>query len=234
MGDDHLFVSRHILREIGDLLDEVPGLIEDLEIAIVKLDHIGRGMFDGLPGKWHKKPSEFPIPFSVDAYDARDKLHNELVGWVRMVCESRAIEDYPKNTTPAVAKWLRDHLMSLGMTEGAHDALAGIGGVVDAVRWIVCPPKRVASEREIRRTDNVRLNARGVAALARILYEAGDDRCAGLNKRRVLHLREMKYLNTAPGPWHPQFPLQFYVGEVLKSHFVALAKEESQRQNVSA
>ncbi|WP_052077525.1 hypothetical protein [Rhodococcoides fascians] len=252
MGDDHLFVSRATLREIGELLSEIPGLLEELEVSLLRQDRIGKVR----AGNKRTKPSEFPIPFSISASEAAEELHNVLVTWVRMICEQRGIEYWPSGYTHLSAfigplqeqdrriphgyvvdadvvlvRWLTDHLMSLGMTEGAHEALGEIGDAVTAVRWIICPPIRQRPQPTIERLASVRaleLNANGIAALARELVGYGSDEYRTLNRRRVKYMHQAGWISPVLAP-KPGYPLMFHVGTVLDVHVAKDAEQQDAR-----
>lgn len=219
MNDDHLFVPRHELKALGELLKEIPGLVSDLSVSVRRQDRIG------IPGgaRKPKRPSEQPLPYRIDASEAGDELHNELGTWVRIVCEYRGIEDRPKDTTPALARWLDTNLIALGMTEGAQAAFEAIGNSVDRVRWIVCPPPEVRhiDEHRLAEARRLRLNARGIATLA---TELGDE-YRHLSKRRVLYLHERRYIAPVPGPWRKDIIL-FLVGDVMDAHLDHPIREE--------
>lgn len=243
MDDDHLFVSRATLREIGELLSEIPGLLEDLEVSLLRQDRIGKVS----AGNKRTKPSEFPIPFSVSASEAAETLHNVLVTWVRMICEQRDIEYWPSGYTHlstfigplreqdrrmphgyvidadvVLVRWLVDHLMSLGMTEGAHEAREEISEAVTAVRWIICPPVRPRPQPTIERLASVRaleLNANGIATLAQELVGYGSDEYRTLNRRRVKYLREARRIKPVfDFSTRARAQLKYHVGSVLDAH----------------
>lgn len=218
-AEDHLFIPRHELDALSGLLREIPSLVADLSVSIRRQDRIG------IQGKSRKpkRPTEQPLPYRIDAVDAGDELHNELGTWVRIVCEYRDIEERPRDTTAALARWLNANLIALGMTKGADNALEAVGKAVDRVRWIVCPPEPVRHIDQVR-LDSARgliLNARGIATLATELGEA----YRHLSKRRVLYLNEREYIRPVPGPWRKDWVL-FYVGDVMDAHLAHPIREE--------
>lgn len=218
-SNDHLFVPRHELKKLAELLQEIPGLVSDLSVSVRRQDRIG------LPGgaRKPKRPSEQPLPYRIDAVEAGDELHNELGTWVRLVCEYRDLDERPKDTTPALARWLDTNLIALGMTEGAENALEAVGAAVDRVRWIVCPPQAVRhiDQERLSNARKLRLNARGIATLA---TELGDE-YRNLSKRRVLYLHERRYIAPVPGPWRKDW-VMFLVGDVMDAHLDHPIREE--------
>jgi hypothetical protein len=216
---DHLFIPRHELDALSALLREIPGLMADLSVSVRRQDRIGlRG-----EAKKPKRPSEQPLPYRVDAVDAGDELHNELGTWVRIVCEYRGIEQRPRDTTAALARWLDKNLIALGMTEGTENALEAVGKAVDRVQWIVCPPEPVRhiDQQRLESARKLRLNARGIATLA---SELGDE-YRHLSKRRVLYLKEREWIKQVPGPWRKDWVL-FLVGDVMDAHLAHPIRDE--------
>ncbi|MEV0294517.1 hypothetical protein [Nocardia sp. NPDC050710] len=208
----HLYLDRTELRALAELLREIPDLADDLTISRTRQSRTGaQGDF-----RMHRRPSEQPLPYNPAAARAADELHAVLVSWVRLVCEQRGI-DYPGSpSTAGMARWLDRNLIALAMTEGVVQAPAEIRRVVQAAQWIVCPPSApiVLDESELARARAHRLNASGIATLAK---ELGEE-YRTLTVRRVQTLRDAGKIAPLPGPWAPDWPEQFLVGHVLDQH----------------
>ncbi|WP_280479113.1 hypothetical protein [Nocardia asiatica] len=209
---NHMFIPRHELTKLRELLLQIPSLAVDLGVAITKqarLGEIGKG-------RKPRRPSEQPLPYHIDAAAVADELHNELTGWVRVVCEQRAIEYTGPTSTPGLARWLERHIIALAMTEGSETALTEIGRIFDVADRIVCPPalRIVVDAEKLATARRQALNASGIAALAK---ELGEE-FRHLTKRRVFVLREAKLIQPLPGPWRADWPLLFRVGDVLDAH----------------
>ncbi|MGN7133395.1 hypothetical protein ACTHQY_08990 [Rhodococcoides corynebacterioides] len=213
MTVDHLFVSRHELQQLSDDLHAVRGLVEELAITVARLDRIGRGDRNGN----RTKPSEYPAPMNLGAYQAGEDLHTALVFCVNQVCEQRGITDRPGDTTPKLAAWIDAHLMSVGTTQGAGETVHQIRDAIRNVRFQICPPVKPIDPAALTSARRTRLSANGIATLARRLADAGDERYADLNRRRVKYLREIGRITPVPGPWKPDWVL-YEVGDVLDSH----------------
>lgn len=209
---NHLYLDRVQLRELAELLREIPDLVQDLGIAVTRQSRLGS------PGDYrmHRRPGEQPLPYNPAAARARDELHAVLVAWVRLVCEQRVIEYAGPVSTPGLARWLDRHLIALAMTEGASGAPDEIRGVVQAALWVVCPPKSpiVFDETKLEQARRQRLNVSGIVALAKEL----DETYRNLTVRRIQTLRNAGKVDPVPGPWAPGWPELYVVGEVLDAH----------------
>lgn len=208
---DHRYIARHDIKLIREHLRDIPELAEDLAVAVMRQDRLGeRG------GGAHQRPSEQPLPYSIAAQEATEQLHNTLGGWVRVVCEHLNRGYGGRDTTPALARWLMRHLETLAMIPGAETARGEIKDAVERAEWIACPPRRIVQidEHRLYEAREMWLNTAGIAALAR---ELGDE-WRHLTKRRVHVLAEAGLIRPVPGPWHPRWPTQWVVGEVLDAH----------------
>ncbi|WP_054815419.1 hypothetical protein [Nocardia arizonensis] len=213
-GAHHLYLDRLELRALAELLREIPELVEDLTIARTKQTRAGsRGDY-----RLHRRPSEQPLPYDPAAARAADELHACLVSWVRLVCEQRAMRYPGSPTTAGLARWLDRNLIALAMTEGAADAPADLRRVVRNAWQVVCPPGTPVAldESAVAAARSQRLNASGIAALAKEL--GGEYRA--LTTRRIQTLRDAGRIRPLPGPWAPDWPEQFIVGQVLDEHLV--------------
>ncbi len=220
---NHMFIPRHELKKLRELLQEIPDLAIDLGIAITKqarLGEVGRG-------RKPRRPSEYPLPYHLGASEAAEELHNALVGWARLVCEQRAITYVGPVSTPGIARWLERNIIALAMTEGSERALNDIGESVDNAKWIVCPPMQpiVVDANKMAKARRLRLNASGIATLA---IELGEE-YRNLTARRVRVLRDAQMIRPVPGPWRPDFPALYLVGQVLDAHLALPIRERHAR-----
>ncbi|MFE4714803.1 hypothetical protein ACFRAM_28575, partial [Paenibacillus sp. NPDC056722] len=228
-------------------LSELPELALDLAETVTKqarLGEVGRS-------RQQHRPSEQPLPFHVDAAAAAAELHNALVGWVRLVCEQRAVTYSqtvgepvawlplrwvpgefvgplrPNNapalqpqppTTGELARWLKRHIYALAVTEGAKECYPELHAIAKHAGRLVCPPAVdiVVDDAKIARARKLSLSASGIATLAR---ELGEE-YRNLTRRRVHVLKEAGEISPVPGPWRPDWPMLFPVGEVLDAHLL--------------
>ncbi|WP_280358131.1 hypothetical protein [Nocardia otitidiscaviarum] len=210
----HLYLSHAAIRDLDRLLREIPDLAEDLTDAIAC-----RTRLNG-PTEYRLQPraATQPLPYNPAASQAADHLHATLVSWTRLICEQRDLTYTSGTTTAALARWLHRNLIAFAMTEGVESAPTDIAAAVDTATRIVCPPARdrpldAAQLAQARRT---RLSASGIATLAKELGEQYE----ALTVRRVQTLRDAGRIDPVPGPWSPDVPELFVVGEVLDAHLI--------------
>lgn len=216
---NHLFIERHDLKVLRRLLHGIPELATELGIAVTKQARLGEVGRSRKP----RRPSEQPLPYNLQASEVAEELHNFLTGWARLVCEQRAIEYQGPTSTPGVANWLERHVYSLAMTEGAETVLPELEQILKAAEFIVCPPARpiTVDAAKYARARKVRLNASGIAVLAQ---ELGEE-YRNLTARRVRVLRDAGLIAPIPGPWRPDWPDLYQVGDVLDAHLTLPIRE---------
>ncbi|WP_306363127.1 hypothetical protein [Nocardia sp. CC227C] len=212
MTPDHLYLSHDAIRDLDRLLREIPDLAADLTDAFAC-----RTRLNG-PTEYRLQPRSAtqPLPYNPAASKAADHLHATLVSWTRLICEQRGLPYTAGATTPALARWLHRNLIAFAMTEGVESAPTDIAAAVAAATRIVCPParERPINTDQIAQARRARLNASGIATLAKELGE----KYQSLTVRRVQTLRDAGRIDPVPGPWSPDLPELFVVGEVLDAH----------------
>lgn len=208
---DHLYLSHEAIRDLATVLAEIPDVAEDLEDAVTR-----RARHNAPSHRLSSRTSDQPLPFSPTAARARDHLHATLVAWVRLICEQRAVPYKGDPTTPGLSRWLHRNLIAFAMTEGVESAPAEIRSAVDAALNIIspAPAKLTINASQLAAARRTRLNMSGIATLARELGEP----FAKVTVRRIQTLRDAGKITPIPGPWSPDCPEQFTVGEVLDAH----------------
>ncbi|MEV0356360.1 hypothetical protein AB0H71_09885 [Nocardia sp. NPDC050697] len=222
---DGLFLTRTELRELAELLREIPELADDLVIARSKQAKLSsRTDF-----RMRRRPGEQPLPYDPAAATAADHLHAVLGGWVRLVCEQRALDYRGAPITADLARWLDRNLIALAMTDGVQGAPLEIGRAVRIATDVVCPPVATTEwdEGMIERARAGRLNASGIATLAK---ELGAE-YRTLTVRRVQTLRDAGRIAPVPGPWAPGWPEMFVVGAVLDQHLAHPVRQRTGSKN---
>lgn len=112
-------------------LAEVPNLCDQLDVTLSRQTAVTP--HDG------GKAAETPLPFNVNASEARTNLHATLVGWVRDIHDGS--EQWPADETPLLSRWLFSRLNRIRVHVAA-DALADeIGYAVSEARRAVDRPK---------------------------------------------------------------------------------------------
>ncbi|MFE3060580.1 hypothetical protein [Nocardia sp. NPDC059239] len=205
------FIEPHRLPLLRRLLRRVPALAADLHHTRTKQARLG-----SIGGSQSQKVFGQPLPYHVDAAKIADKLHAELVSWVRLVCEQRAIGYQGPTGTGGLALWLERHIYSLACTEGAEDCYPNLHAITKKADAIVCPPafEVVVDDAKLMHARAMALSASGIATLAQ---ELGEE-YRNLTRRRVFVLRDAEEIRPVPGPWRPDWPLLFPVGDVLDAH----------------
>lgn len=211
-GPNHMFISRHELTKLREVLSEIPSIAADLPVTITKQARLGEVGRSRKP----RRPSEQPLPYHLDAARIADELHNALVGWARLVCEQRALEYTGPTSTAGLARWLGRNYIALAMTEGAETALEELGHLADVAHTIICPPYRpvAVDEQKLAAARHRYLNANGIVTLAK---ELGEE-YRHLTYRRVKVLKEAGLIEPVPGPWRSDWPTLYLVGDVLDAH----------------
>lgn len=208
---NHLYLDRAALKDLSELLREIPGLTADLDDAVAC-----RTRLTDPANRVSPRSNDQPLPFNPKAAAVRDHLHATLVAWVRLVCEQRAVDYSGNPSTAGLSRWLDRNLIALAMTEGVDAAPADLRSAVDAAARIICPPavEIVIDASQIEAARRVRLNISGIALLAKELGEPFNT----VTPRRIQTLRDAGRLGSVPGPWSPDWPEQFIVGEVFDAH----------------
>ncbi|MFC4123716.1 hypothetical protein [Nocardia rhizosphaerae] len=209
--DTHLYLDRDAAWELARMLGDIPDLAEDLEDARTRQTRFGAVDYRTRNGAGERR-----LPFNTAAAQAEDHLRVVLVSWVRVVCEQRAYAYDGAASIAGMAEWLQRNIVAFAMTEGVDAAPADIAAAIETAIAVVCPPVDVfaADADLVVRARAVRLNASGIAKLAVKLGEG----YLNLNARRLRTLREAGLVRPVPGPWSPDWPELFVVGEVLDAH----------------
>ncbi|MGS2807407.1 hypothetical protein [Nocardia sp. MW-W600-9] len=209
--DDHLYLDRDAARELARMLGDIPDLAEDLADARTRQTRFGAVDYRTRNGAREQR-----LPFNPAAARVEDELGAVLVSWVRLVCEQRDHTYDGAASISGMAEWLQRNIIAFAMTEGVEGAPAEIGAAIEAAEAIVCPPADVsnADAELVVRARAVRLNAAGIGKLAQQL----GDGYRNLNARRVRTLRAAGLVQPVPGPWAPDWPELYVVGEVLDAH----------------
>lgn len=208
--DLHFSIDHAAKRELLRVLREVPDLAEDLLDTRTRQTRFGAVDFRTRSGAIEQR-----LPFNEAAVKVEGHLRTVLSTWTRLVCEERAIDYTGADTLSALAQWLERNIVALALTPGAECALDDIRTAVEAAAFVVCPPAQPTVDAElVRRARAVRLNVTGIGELA---GQLGAE-YRNLTPRRVRTLREAGLIEPVPGPWAPDWPELFVVGEVLDAH----------------
>ncbi|MFC4124912.1 hypothetical protein [Nocardia rhizosphaerae] len=210
MADTEMFLSRADCHELVAALREIPDLLEPLALAIIRGDRQGLDAVTCRPAPQSKPPVDY------GAQAMADDLHNLLSGWVRVVCDHRAMEVPYVGDIPAAAKWLDTNVIALAMTPGAdaafHDIVKAITGLQ---RRLKRPGDGSLTEDELTAANRMVITAYQIDKVTHLLGERGE----GLNRRRVEVLDKAGVLKWCTRD--RDTGTRFYrLGDILEAHAV--------------
>jgi len=133
---DHYYLPRSDQDKLVAILGTIPSLVEDLAVTLCKQDRISQSGPRISTGK-----NAQPLPYSPEASEAADLLHDTLAAWVKVVCDQRALEAPGHNDTKSLARWLHRWHIALAMTEGAQESFNEIAYAVGVARRAVDRPQ---------------------------------------------------------------------------------------------
>lgn len=213
---DGFWLPREDQEKLVAILATIPSLVEDLSVSLTRQDRIGSGM------RIRSGSDEQPLPIGLTAMEAADELHDELVRWVRLVCEQRTYP-YPGNDTLTLARWLKHKVIALALTEGADEALHDINLVVRNARAAVDRPQeriRHINPADVHDAADTHLSAQQIARIATQLEE----RYRNLNLKRVITLRKAEQIS----PIRQVDGLDVYcLGDVLSAHLAYPSRKKA-------
>lgn len=137
---DDFYLDRPSQAALVELLEQIPGLVEDLTIAITRQDRFSTGM------RIRRGSDEQPLPLNGYASDAARDLHSELSRWVRMVVEQRQLDYTGPDATISLAWWLKRWIIALALTPGSEEAVDDIQHAMRKARAAVDRPREKGSE----------------------------------------------------------------------------------------
>lgn len=207
MSDQHMFITDAERLEIIDALREIPDLLEPLALAIV------RGDRHGLTDSTTRRAPQSTPPIDYAAQAMAEDVHNLLTGWVRVVCEERALREPDVDSIVQAARWLDRNATALAMSPGAPDAHRTICAAVRRIRQRLRRGDDTLTDEDIAQANRQILTAYQIDKIVPMLGEHG----RGLNRRRVELLAKSGELrpcssDTATGT---RF---FRLGDILAAH----------------
>ncbi|WP_228835242.1 hypothetical protein [Nocardia abscessus] len=204
---DQLYLSRAEMKQLIALLRRIPALINELAITETRQAVVKSGL--GAP-RCRQEPQ---LPMHIGAYLAAEALYIELIGWVKLVAEQRALTPPRIRDTRRAARWLDRHVVSLAMTEGSETALDDIkaaGTQCEIVMDLPLDDDIVIDQARLRAANNKVVTAYQVEKLAAKLGDVGK----GLNRDRVRYLTK-KGLQEVDRDGETKF---YRLGDVLAVH----------------
>lgn len=124
--DTDLFLCTLCTKELGALLGDLPWLLRQLDITVIRQDKLGTATVG--------KSSDNPSPINVGAMELARNLNGQLGTVVRDLCESRGMDVPAKAwTTDIMAGWLQINLQAITCSEQAGDIYDEIRTATDAI-----------------------------------------------------------------------------------------------------
>lgn len=206
------YLDRYEQAQLRKVLKKIPGLMEDLLNVQTKQARITKPWT--AQGRRPKRLGS-AIPYNIGASDAADRLHNVLVGWVRVVLDQRGGEP-PANAVISCAAWLARNLESLALCEGSAEAKADIeGAVIAAERVVDIPPDDyvVIDPQRVEAANKSLVTLATIGAIAARIGPLGE----GLNRDRLRLL--VKHGDVKADAEDRESGTKFYrLGDVLDAH----------------
>jgi len=107
-----LFLCGLCTKELGALLGELPWLLDQLDITVIRMDKLSTGVIG--------RSSDNPSPINVGAMELSRTLRGQLGTIIRDVCESRGVQPPAKVwSNSRMAEWIGTHLGSVVCDENA-------------------------------------------------------------------------------------------------------------------
>lgn len=210
MSDD-FFLPKHDQDKLVELLDQIPGLIEDLAVSITRQDRIGHN-----GPRVRNGSDEQPLPVNLNASEAADILHDTLAAWVRHTCEHRMLTYDGRDDTLTLARWLKRWIVALAMSPGADEAPDEICHAIHNARRACDRPAE-----KVRTVDHIAVHEAGEALLSATeiakIAPTIDRKYGRLDLRRVLRLRDAGAITPAA---KVDGVYLYRVGDVLIAHLL--------------
>lgn len=152
-----MFLCSGCIEELDIILDGMPWLLKQIEVAILHQDRLTVGEVG--------KSAGTPSPLNTDAVEIADRARNTISTWVRDLCETRRIEfavpmvvsrgfigplkpdwrrvpdDY-QPTAADGARWLAEHVNAIALDVGAARCFKELHGLADEIVAAINRPDR--------------------------------------------------------------------------------------------
>jgi hypothetical protein len=138
--DTELFLCALCTKELHALLADLPWLLDQLEITVIRQDKLSTGVIG--------RSSDNPSPINVGAMELSRNLRGQLGTMVRDLCEVRGVQ-VPAAAwgNSAMAEWLSANISSISCSEDAgqicreiRTGTEGILAVINRVSRMYCGP----------------------------------------------------------------------------------------------
>jgi len=128
--DTDLFLCQLCTKELGALLMELPWLLDELEITVIRQDKLSTGVIG--------RSSDNPSPINVGAMELARNLRGQLGTIIRDLCEVRGVQPPAKAWSNSVmAEWIGTHLASVVCSDTAGQIYREMRTGTDAVLAVI-------------------------------------------------------------------------------------------------
>lgn len=126
--DTDLYLCTLCNKELHALLADLPWLLEQLQVTVVRQDKLATGAVG--------RSSDNPSPINVGAMELARNLHNQIGTIVRELADAGAWK-LPPDNTPAMARWLYGKSRWIGYQAGAGDTMRDIRAATEAILAVI-------------------------------------------------------------------------------------------------
>ena len=128
--DTELFLCALCGKELHALLADLPWLLDQLEITVIRQDKLSTGVIG--------RSSDNPSPVNVGAMELSRNLRGQLGTMVRDLCEVRGVEVPAKAWSNSVmAQWLANNMAAISCSEDAGQISREIRTGTEAVLAVI-------------------------------------------------------------------------------------------------
>jgi hypothetical protein len=121
-----LYLCQLCTKELGAVLGELPWLLDQLEVTVVRMDKLSTGVIG--------RSSDNPSPINVGAMELARNLRGQLGTIIRDLCEARGVQPPAKAWSSSVmAEWIHRNLSTIACSEGAGETYRELRSGVEAV-----------------------------------------------------------------------------------------------------
>jgi hypothetical protein len=128
--DTELFLCQLCTKELGALLGDLPFLLDQLEITVIRQDRLSTGVIG--------RSSDNPSPINVGAMELARNLRGQLGTIIRDLCEVRGQQPPLKAwSNSTMAEWLGGNISAISCSESAGQVYREMRTGTDAVLAVI-------------------------------------------------------------------------------------------------
>ena len=128
--DTDLFLCQLCTKELGALLGDLPWLLDQLEITVIRQDRLSTGVIG--------RSSDNPSPINVGAMELARNLRGQFGTIIRDLCEVRGQQPPLKAWSNSVmAEWLGGNISAISCSESAGQVYREMRTGTDAILAVI-------------------------------------------------------------------------------------------------